>query len=569
MPRTATKKRTKVVSYVRMSTSKQDTSPERQRRELKKYCDDHGYTITKEYADLGVSGDNTRKRPQFREMMKLAAEGTITHIVAFDNSRLGRFNSLEAGKWYEPLQESGCVLETIADGVVDFDEWGPRVSQMIKQEADHSVTVATSRAVVSGQTKKAVQANGYPGGPDPYGYRRVAKRVPADTGGTKVIGVLEVVPEQSKIVQRVFELYNQPGGTLRSVAIQLNAEGHLSPAGKVWRKNTISRLLTNRLYRGDYVWGRRQTGRYHTRNGEIGFKKRKKSDGVTYTDPIVHEGVLPRIISEDVWNNTQYLLQRRQKETMTPAVKKTLSGVIFCSDCHKPMRADGDTFRCSASDSDVSGVCPSYRIPASDVLAAICAELGKRFKKKSDREAFKQSLLKAVGARRGDNAAAKELKKRAHELEVEIKTGTGRLTQLSDKLADRLMAHLEGLEAQKEKVDKDLEKLESRSTGAMSSHKRVESLMDNLDELLSQIASGEGDPLVINGLLKAAGVSVKVKPVPAKELKKSRKGWIEVFVPLVLIVATLWPPAAAILRARLAVSCPRTSEKSTVHVSPD
>jgi DNA invertase Pin-like site-specific DNA recombinase len=47
------------VGYLRMSTDKQETSPEQQRAEIEKYAAQHGYQVMRWYADLGVSGDKT------------------------------------------------------------------------------------------------------------------------------------------------------------------------------------------------------------------------------------------------------------------------------------------------------------------------------------------------------------------------------------------------------------------------------------------------------------------------------------------------------------------------------
>ena len=62
-------KLTKAASYVRMSTDKQETSPEQQRESISKIADEHGYKIVASYEDLGVSGNATEKRPEFQRMI--------------------------------------------------------------------------------------------------------------------------------------------------------------------------------------------------------------------------------------------------------------------------------------------------------------------------------------------------------------------------------------------------------------------------------------------------------------------------------------------------------------------
>ena len=63
------------VGYVRMSTDKQETSPEQQKQEIQAYAAKHGYSVLRWYADLGISGDKTEKRVQFQQMIADAEAG--------------------------------------------------------------------------------------------------------------------------------------------------------------------------------------------------------------------------------------------------------------------------------------------------------------------------------------------------------------------------------------------------------------------------------------------------------------------------------------------------------------
>ena len=553
-----------VAIYIRMSTAKQDASPERQRREIAAYIKRQGYKVVSEFSDLGRGGDDTTKRPQFRKMMADAAAGHFDRIIVWDNARLGRFDSLEAGRWFAPLRDAGVTVESVTGGVADWDEFGPRVTELIRQETDHSVVVATSRGTVSGQTKKAAEANGFYGGPTPYGYRRVpVRRAPVGKTKAKWVGDLEIDPETAAIVRRIFQMYCHPRGSIRQVCEQLNREGIPSPKGGRWYKNTIVRMLANRVYRGDYVWGRRETGKYYTRDGTAGVKKRKRSDSTKYVDPIVHEGILPRIISEDLWAEVQRVMVERQRETMAPAVRKTLSGLVICRECGHPMRADGGTYRCASSDPQSGGRrCRSYRTREDDLLPAVMDALAAELDGPAKRAAFRGELEAAIGRRDGDDERAEELRRRLKEIDREVRQGTARMAQVPDSLVASMADHLNKLAVQKEKLEADLHELENRSTGRRGAKAAVDNAMEAIDEALRLGAAGKGDPVLVNGFLKRAGVTIEVTPAPASERKGSRRGWINVLVPLVLCVATLCPPAAATRRARLAASCPRTSAKS-------
>ena len=533
MGRTATAKKVHVVTYIRMSTDKQEASPERQRGDLKKHCEKHGYIIDHEYSDLGISGDNTKKRKQFLEMIHLASVGQITHILAYDSSRLGRFDSLEAGKYFTDVRDAGCVIETIADGVLDFDEFGSRVTHMIKQESDHAKIVTMSRDVVSGQTAVAMAGVGYPGCDAPIGYKRVVTRTKSTSRDrNKWTSELQIDEDKAPIVQRIFREYNKPDGSIRGVAAKLNDEGIPAPKGGIWRQMTLQVILRNRLYRGDYVWGKKQTGKYHSRGGKTGgVVKRKKSDKKKNSDPIVHEGIMPRIIDEQTWQTTQRLLEERKRDYTPPKTRKPLTGLIYCKDCGQKMRSDGDGYRCASAGSDQEKRCPSYRLPGNDMLMGIAEALNQELNTKAGKAGLRKALKKSLENKQSNDGDIQQLQKRLKDLDSEIETGAANLTRLSSKLAGRLIERLEDLEKQKESVESELAKLEGTKPAKGGVSSQVNKVIDSLQDCLRHLSKySVNNPMVINEALKAAGITLVVKPVSAKSRKSDRRGHINVHV---------------------------------------
>lgn len=62
-----------VCAYIRVSTdSQEEYSPDAQIRLLKEYAASHDMTIIDIYQDLGISGRNADKRPQFQDMIAMA-----------------------------------------------------------------------------------------------------------------------------------------------------------------------------------------------------------------------------------------------------------------------------------------------------------------------------------------------------------------------------------------------------------------------------------------------------------------------------------------------------------------
>ena len=78
----------KVALYCRVSTTK-DQSCERQLVELRDVADNHGWVITDEYIDEGVSGAK-KSRPELDRMMRDAMSRKFDVVATLELSRLGR-----------------------------------------------------------------------------------------------------------------------------------------------------------------------------------------------------------------------------------------------------------------------------------------------------------------------------------------------------------------------------------------------------------------------------------------------------------------------------------------------
>ena len=91
---------TPAVSYLRMSTDRQEASIPDQREAVAKLARDHGYAIVREYKDEGISGDDTERRAGFLGMLDDAKRlGDFRAVLCWDQDRFGRFDPMDAGFW--------------------------------------------------------------------------------------------------------------------------------------------------------------------------------------------------------------------------------------------------------------------------------------------------------------------------------------------------------------------------------------------------------------------------------------------------------------------------------------
>ena len=78
--------------YARVSSEEQVDcySLDAQIRACRRYAEDHGWTVAYEFVEEGRSGrtDDITKRPQFKQMMEDAEQGTFDAIVVHKLDRL-------------------------------------------------------------------------------------------------------------------------------------------------------------------------------------------------------------------------------------------------------------------------------------------------------------------------------------------------------------------------------------------------------------------------------------------------------------------------------------------------
>ena len=503
----------KVVAYVRMSTSKQETSPARQRDEIAKVVRANGYTLVETYEDLARSGGLTSRRAGFLRMIADAKAKKFQRIVCYDLSRFGRFDSIEAGQYIQPLRDAGVTLETLDEGIVDWTESGGRIVSMVKHEGRHDFLIDTSKATLTGQQRKAAANAGFHGAPTSYGFNRNTTLT-----GRSRLSVLEHDPETASVVARIFHEYNSASGSLKGVARILNDDKVPSPRGAGhWRSNTILRILTNPAYVGDSVWGKTNQGKHHERS-PAGVVKRK-SFGVVPAEAIVNRDTHKPIVTRETFAATQRLLGLRRKETRASRAIRPLSGLVCCGACGARLHNDGPTYlRCPGSSPDLGKgrTCSGARVPTAPLLKAVVAALKAKLLEPKRLEALEAAVRREATKRAGGAAPARrrDLEAQRRKLHQEIAAGVDRLTQVPASIVADLQKALDRKAKEREDLDAEIAAI---PTAPLDLSAVVRAGMAALRQIAEVI--DRADPAAVNAALRAAGVVVRVTPV-----RKSAKG---------------------------------------------
>ena len=503
----------RVVAYVRMSTSKQETSPARQRDEIAKVVRAKGYTLVETYEDLARSGGLTSRRAGFLRMIADAKAKKFQRIVCYDQSRFGRFDSIEAGQWIQPLRDAGVTLELLDKGIIDWTDSGGRIVSMVEQEGKHAFLLQTSKDTLTGQERKAIAGAGFHGGPTSYGFDRDTK-----LQGKSRRSTLEPNPETAPIVERIFREYNSPAGSLKAVARVLNDDKIPPPRGAgYWRSNTIMRILTNPAYVGDDVWGKTNQGKHHERS-PAGVVKRK-SFGVVPAEAIVNRDTHKPIVTRETFAATQRLLGLRRKETRASGAIRPLSGLVYCAACGARLHNDGSVgLRCPGSNPERGSirVCSGARVPTAPLLKAVVAALKAKLLEPKRLEALEAAVRREATKRAGGAAPARrrDLEAQRRKINQEIAAGVDRLTQVPASIVADLQKALDRKAKEREDLDAEIAAIPTAPLDLSAVVRAGMAALRQIGEVIDR-----ADPAAVNAALRAAGVVVKVTPV-----RRSAKG---------------------------------------------
>ncbi len=303
---------TPVALYARVSSDRQDVdlSVSAQLRALRDHARKNGYMVVGEFVDEAESG-RIADRPQFRRMIDEATkpEAPFREILVWKFSRFTRkrehavaFKSMLRRKGVRVVSitehaddtPTGKLLEAIIESVDEF------YSENLAQEVTRGMREASSRGFwISSHA--------------PYGYNRVMVQ-----DGPKKRPTLEIDPDASRIVKRMFDMAEAGDGTLEIIRT-LNNEGIASPRGKLWARTSVHNILTNEAYTGTLVWG-------------INAKDN--------ADPVRVEKAFPAIITKAQFRRVGGHLSSRAPKFSHPrrvGSSYLLSGLVKCEACNTPL----------------------------------------------------------------------------------------------------------------------------------------------------------------------------------------------------------------------------------------
>lgn len=316
-------KKKKVCVYARVSTDslKQEDSLENQQETYEQLiCSNPEYDFAGVYSDQGISGFS-ESRPGFQEMIRKAKEGEIDLIITKSISRFAR-NTVTVLKVARELKELGIGIffeEQNINTLSGDGEMMLAVLSSFAQEESRSMSENNKWTIKKKFERGEVMINterflGY----DKDGY-----------------GGLSINKKEALIVAFLYDmtLFGLGSSRLKNL---MNYLGVRSITGGTWHEGTITGVLGNEKYKGDF-----HLQKTFTPEDKRNHSRLNRGEVQSYYIKDNH----PAIVSEDLWNQVQEERERRKRELniASNGIEKyrnryPLSGMLVCPYCGKNLR---------------------------------------------------------------------------------------------------------------------------------------------------------------------------------------------------------------------------------------
>ena len=229
------KKPLRVAAYCRVSTEKeaQEGSYEGQMAYYRSFITgDPRMRLVGLYGDKGKSGLSAKKRSGLQRLMEDCRAGKIDLILTKSISRFAR-NMSDCAELMRELRGLGVQVLFEKEGLHSMCDNAAlmlHILSAIAQEESHSISQHTARA------HEQYALEGRPFGRVGYGYR--------NAGDNR----WEINEGEALKVRRAFDLAGA-GNSYQEILKALNT----MEEGPVWQQKRLKRMLTNPVYKGDYV----------------------------------------------------------------------------------------------------------------------------------------------------------------------------------------------------------------------------------------------------------------------------------------------------------------------------
>ena len=246
-----------------------------------------GWHIKEVYDLAGISGKSVKEHPECQRMMADIKKGHISGLMFSKLARLAR-NTKELLEFSDYFRDHNADLISLSENIDTSSPAGRLfftiIAAMATWEREEIADRQKASVIIRAKLGKTIN------GRAPYGYQWKNRE-------------LVQHPDEAPIRRKAYDLFLQyrRKGT---VAKLLNAEGHRTREGTLFRDCTIARMLTCPSAKGVYFFNRfRKTGSWSE------SEKPESEWG---------RAECPPIVPEDTWNQINQIIEEQLKQHKRP-----------------------------------------------------------------------------------------------------------------------------------------------------------------------------------------------------------------------------------------------------------
>lgn len=294
--------------WIRVSTQDQarGESPEHHEKRARLYAEAKGWAVKEVYHLEAVSGKAVMEHPEAKRMLTDIKEGNISGIIFSKLARLAR-NTRELLDFADYFRDYNADLISLQEAIDTSSPAGRLfftiISAMAQWEREEIAERVSASVPIRAKLGKPL------GGQAPYGYSWKNKE-------------LVINEKEAPIRKLMYEIFLKTKRK-KTTATELNNLGYRTRNGSKFSDTTVGRLLSDTTAKGQRI------ANYTSSKGDGKAWKYKPQEEWVVTP-------CPAIVSEEVWNECNAILQEQAKQRRTSSKKANylLTGMLKCEKGH-------------------------------------------------------------------------------------------------------------------------------------------------------------------------------------------------------------------------------------------
>jgi len=379
------------------------------------------------YIDDGFTGTDFN-RPSFQRMLEDIRKGNINCVIVKDLSRLGR-NYIEVGKYIEQIFPIFNVRFIAINDRIDSFQNPDSINtilvpfkNLINDEYARDTSIKI-RSALNGKKKRGDFVGAFPS----YGYRK------KENDKHK----LEIDPVSAEIVQKIFMWYVKEGISKIGICHRLNDYGILNPTGYkkvkldnnyqnyyqnetyLWTPSTIRNILSNEIYIGHMIQGKRKTKSYKLHKVEV----------VPKEEWIRVENTHEAIVEKEIFEKAQEISKKDIKVSQTTKELSVFAGILKCADCRHAMHKKSSSnetgkvyeyYICSTYRKKSSRLCTKHSVKVEWLKKAVLKAINTKLEQYVDFNRLKRQITENKNNKRKFGNDFNQIEKAIQEKQNEI-----------------------------------------------------------------------------------------------------------------------------------------------------